>query len=106
MRVPFRKLGIFAAATFVLAVILILAAKLLQEDVQNGTGLLPMAVMFLIGISLATMFILLPLLAIIEVVRSNNETRWKVMWITLIFVFSVFGLLAYLLISRKNLREN
>ena len=59
----------------------------------------------LLGVSMAIVFIILPLLAIVEVVSSDNQTKWKVLWIAIIFAFSVFGLAAYLIFARKNLKQ-
>ena len=94
----------FALAAFILAFICIIVLTFVT-DTQIASFFYDSA-RVLIGISGAIVFILLPILAIIEVVSSNNETRWKILWIALNLVFSVFGLAAYILFARKNLKAD
>ncbi len=50
----------------------------------------------------ALFFLLLPLWAIVDIVRSKFEGNMQLIWIIIIAFFNIFGAILYFIIGRKQ----
>ena len=58
-------------------------------------------IMIMVGVGL--FFLLLPLLAIVDIVRSNfQDNSEKLIWVIIVLFFPIFGSIIYFAMSGKN----
>lgn len=90
--------GIFAAFIpfFLLAIFYILFSSLLSELVNTILG----AVMFVLSLIVLVLFPVGYLSALVEIVRSKNDTKWKLLWslsiltVVLSFIYNIVSYFA------------
>ena len=100
--IPFRKITLISVgisiglALFLGLVYLVLPASAMTFRGFVGVGVFLSMMLFVFVIAL------FPILGIVEIVTSKNDTHWKILWGIVCLVLGIYGLLAYLFIARKE----
>lgn len=92
--------SLLAGIAMVLLAVLLPLAGVQAELVKNA---FPIAAFALI-LAAALIMALYSLLTMAEIVTSQNDIGWRVMWIALILVFGIVTLAVYELIAKKDLK--
>ncbi len=58
--------------------------------------------MGLIKLIIGVLWLILFIWALLDIIRANKDTGWKVIWILVCFIFPVVGTIVYYLFARQK----
>ena len=82
----------------------------MQEDFKQGAqdmttagavGVAGIGILFIIGIILGIISIVAFIWALLDILKSDKETSWKILWV-IVCLFGILGVIIYLLVGRKG----